>query len=71
MSAYTMFIEKGKKEGKLEGEQIGIQKGELEEKTEVVLILYDEGFDTARIARFVKLPEEEVANILKDNGRLK
>jgi len=70
MSTYTMFIEKGKKEGKLEGEQIGIQKGKLEEKTEVVLILYDEGFDTARIARFVKLPEEDVANILKDYGKL-
>ena len=79
MSTYTMLIEKGKKEGKLEGEQlgtqkgeqIGIQKGKLEEKTEVVLTLFDEGFDTARIARFVKLQEEEVVKILKDNGRLK
>jgi len=87
MSTYTMLIEKGKKEGKLEGkqigiqigiqkgEQIGIQKGEqigkTKEKTEMVLTLYDEGFDTASIARFVKLPEEEVVKILKDHGKMK
>jgi len=67
MSTYTMLIEKG--------EQIGIQKGKLEgkveEKTEFVLTLFDEGFDTASIARLVKLPEEEVVKILKDNGRVK
>jgi predicted transposase YdaD len=71
MSTYTMLIEKGKKEGKLEGklegEQIGIQKV----ATEVVLNLFDEGFDTASIARLVKLPEEEVINILRKNDRLK
>ena len=66
MSTYTMLIEKGK----LEGEQIGIQKGKLEEKTEMVLTLFDEGIDTTNIARLVKLPEEEVVKILKDNGRL-
>ena len=67
MSTYTMLIEKGK----LEGEQIGIQKGKLEEKTEMVLTLFDEGFDTAIIARFVKLPEGEVVKILKDHGKIK
>ena len=66
MSTYTMLIEKGK----LEGEQIGIQKGKLEEKTEMVFTLFEEGIDTTNIARLVKLPEEEVVKILKDNGRL-
>jgi predicted transposase/invertase (TIGR01784 family) len=63
MSTYTMLIEKGKKEGKLEGK--------LEGKTEMVLTLFDEGFDTASIARLVKLPEEEVVKILKDHGKIK
>ena len=74
MSTYTMLIEKGKLEGEQigiqKGEQIGIQKGKVEEKTEFVLTLFDEGFDTASIARLVKLPEEEVVKFLKDNGRL-
>jgi predicted transposase/invertase (TIGR01784 family) len=67
MSTYTMLIEKGKKEGKLEGKI----EGKLEEKTEMVLTLFDERFDTASIARFVKLPEEEVVKILKDHGKIK
>lgn len=79
MTTYTMLIEKGKIEGKLEGkvegEQIGIQKGiekgKLEEKSEVILSLFDEGFETPRIAKIVKLPEEEVVKVLKDKGRLK
>jgi len=59
MSTYTMLIEKGK----LEGEQ--------KVTTEIVLNLFAEGFDTASIARFVKLPEEEVVKILKDHGKIK
>lgn len=83
MTTYTMLIEKGKIEGKLEGklegkiegEQIGIQKGiekgKLEEKHEVIFSLFDEGFEIPKIARIVKLPEEEVVSILKERGRLK
>ena len=70
MSTYTMLIEKGKKEGKLEGKLEGEQLGIQKVTTEVVLNLFDEGFDTTSIARLVKLPEEEVVKILKDNGRL-
>ena len=55
MTTYSMLIEKGK----------------LEEKIEVIVSLFDEGFETPRIAKIVKLPEEEVVNILKDKGRLK
>jgi predicted transposase YdaD len=71
MSTYTMLIEKGKKEGKIEGKLEGEQIGKIKEKTEMILTLYDEGFDTASIARFVKLPEEEVVKILKNIGRVK
>jgi predicted transposase/invertase (TIGR01784 family) len=75
MTTYTMLIEKGKLEGKIEGEQIGIQKGfekgKLEEKYEVILSLFDEGFETPKIAKIVKLPEDEVVSILKDKGRVR
>jgi len=71
MTTYTMLIEKGKKEGEL----IGIQKGKLEGKiegiTEVVFNLFEEGFEMSRIAKIVKMPEEEIVSILKNNGRLK
>ncbi|MCC5937803.1 MAG: hypothetical protein JJU34_11035 [Lunatimonas sp.] len=71
MTTYTMLIEKGKSEGKIEGEQIGIQKGKLEEKTEVIVSLFDEGFDVPKIAKIVKLQEEEVVRILTEKGRVK
>lgn len=51
MTTYTMLIEKGKREG----------------KAEVVINLFDGGFETARIAKFVKMLEEDVTNILKNN----
>jgi len=71
MTTYTMLIEKGKLEGEQIGIQKGIEKGKLEEKSEVILSLFDEGFETPRIAKIVKLSEEEVVNVLKDKGRLK
>jgi predicted transposase/invertase (TIGR01784 family) len=67
MTTYTMLIEKGKLEGKAEGKLEGKREGKLE----VVLTLFDEGFETARIAKFVKMEAEEVVKILKNNGRLK
>jgi predicted transposase/invertase (TIGR01784 family) len=59
MTTYTMLIEKGKSEGK------------LEEKTEVIVSLCDEGFDVPKIAKIVKLPEEEVLIILTEKGIVK
>jgi hypothetical protein len=55
MTTYTMLIEKGK----------------LEEKTEVIVSLFDEGFDVPKIAKIVKLPEEEVLIILTEKGIVK
>jgi hypothetical protein len=55
MTTYTMLIEKGK----------------LEEKSEVIVSLFDEGLETAKIAKIVKLPEEKVVAILRDKEKLK
>lgn len=75
MTTYTMLIEKGKLEGKIEGEQIGIQKGiekgKLEEKHEVIFSLFDEGYEIPKIAKIVKLEEDEILSILKEKGRVK
>ncbi|HSI76045.1 MAG TPA: hypothetical protein VK957_09120 [Lunatimonas sp.] len=54
-----------------EGVKIGIQRGKLEEKYEVILSLFDEGFETPKIAKIVKLREDEVVKILRDKGRVK
>jgi len=59
MTTYTMLIEKGKSEGK------------LEEKTEVIVSLFDEGFEVPKIAKIVRLPEEEVLKILAEKGIVK
>jgi hypothetical protein len=48
-----------------------IEKGKLEEKSEVIVSLFDEGFETAKIAKIVKLPEEKVVAILRDKEKLK
>ena len=55
MTTYTMLIERAK----------------LEEKAEVIVSLFDEGFETAKIAKIVKLPEEKVVAILMDKEKLK
>jgi hypothetical protein len=46
-------------------------KGKLEGKVKVVINLFDEGFEMARIAKFFEMPEEDIANILKNNGKLR
>lgn len=59
MTPYAMLIEKG------------LEKGKLEEKNEVIVNLFDEGFPTPKITKIVQLLEEEVVDILKGKGRLK
>lgn len=70
MTTYTMLIEKGKIEGEQIGIEKGIAKGILEEKQKVILRLFDERFEMSRIAKIVELPEDEVVSILKEKGRL-
>ncbi len=55
MTTYSMLIEKGK----------------LEEKIQVIVSLFDDGFEVPKKAKIVKLSEVEVLAILKDKGKLK
>jgi len=55
-----------KQEGRQEGEQIGIQKKEIE----VVLKSRDSGLSISLIANITGLGEEEVTKILKDHGKI-
>lgn len=66
MTTYDRLMEKWKSEGEL----IGIQKERAEGKAKVILNLFDEGFQTQRIAKIVEMREQEVVTILKDKGRL-
>jgi predicted transposase/invertase (TIGR01784 family) len=64
--------------GKIEGEQIGIQKGEqigvlkgkFAEKIEMILSLNEDKLPIPQIAKYVRLPEDEVIKILKEKGKL-
>jgi predicted transposase YdaD len=60
MSTLDKLIEKGK----IEGEQIGINK----EKIDTILTLKEDRLPLAQIAKYVRLSEEEVNKILKDKG---
>ena len=65
-------------EGKIEGEQIGIQKGKIEgeqigilKKTiETVIKSYDNGIAIPLIANISSITEEEVIKILKEKGKI-
>lgn len=48
-----------------------MEKWKLEGKAEVILGLFDEGLEAPKIAKIIKMREQEVVAILKDKGRLK
>ena len=58
--------ERGKNEGKIEGELIGIQK----EKVKTILNSFDNGLSIDLISNITNLSEEETINILKANNKL-
>lgn len=62
MSTYDAI----KQEGKIEGEQLGIQKG----KIEVVLTLNEDKIPPKQISKYTKLSESQILEILKSNGRM-
>jgi predicted transposase/invertase (TIGR01784 family) len=70
MTTYDRLMEKWKMEGELIGIQKGKTEGKVEGKVEVVHALFDEGFETQRIAKIVNLNEEEVWTILKEHGKI-
>jgi predicted transposase YdaD len=56
-------------EGLMEGEQLGIQKGHMEGKTEVVLTMYSSGFDLSSISRATGLSIDQITDMAsKDQG---
>ena len=65
MTTYSLLTKKYKQEGRQEGEQIGIQKNQ----SDVVLKSYDNGISIALISNITNLSEEQVKEILKENGR--
>jgi len=52
-----------------ESEKIGIQKGKIEEKIEVIISLNDDKITVEQIAKYTKLSVEEVIKILDDFGK--
>jgi predicted transposase/invertase (TIGR01784 family) len=53
-----------------EGIQIGIEKGALLKTIEMVLSLFDDGFQLEKIASLTKISTDEVLDILRENGRV-
>ncbi|MFZ1748645.1 MAG: Rpn family recombination-promoting nuclease/putative transposase, partial [Saprospiraceae bacterium] len=66
MTTYERITQRSKKEGIIEGEQIGIQK----EKIKVVLNCFDQNIAIAMITNITGLSEDEVIKILKEHGKV-
>lgn len=62
MSTLDKFIEKG--------EQIGIQKGKIEGKIEMILSLFADKLPLKQIAVYAEMTEEQVTKILKEKGKI-
>jgi len=56
------MLETAKSKGKIEGK--------IEEKTEMILALYEDKIPISQIAKYVRLSEIEVIRILKDHGKM-
>ncbi|MGB4959619.1 MAG: hypothetical protein WBO36_09095, partial [Saprospiraceae bacterium] len=67
MSTYDRIAQRNKDEG----EQIGIQKGKIEEKIKVVLNCFDQGIVIDMITNITGLSTDEVVKILQYHGRTK
>ena len=49
------------------GEKRGIEKGELKEKKETALSMAEEGMDVKKIARLVKVSEDDIQKWIDEN----
>ena len=52
------------------GEEIGFRHGELKKARETALSMVEDGIDIERIARLLKVREEDVRNWIEENGLL-
>jgi predicted transposase/invertase (TIGR01784 family) len=68
ISSEKTLVTEAYDEGKIEGEQIGIEKGKIKRDTEIILNGYKKGFSIPQLALLTNLSEEEVILILKENG---
>lgn len=70
MGTEQYLLQKERTEGFEKGIEKGIKKGALLKTTEMVLSLFDDGFQLDIIAKHTKLSNDEVLDILRDNGRV-
>ena len=60
-------MEKIYSEGMESGEKRGIEKGELKAKKETALSMAEEGVDVKKIARLVKVSEDDIHKWIDEN----
>lgn len=53
-----------------ESEKIGIQKGKMEGKMEVIISLNEDRIPVVQIAKYTKLPVEDVIRIIYEHGKI-
>ncbi len=57
--------------GKMEGLKEGKLEGKLEEKLDIAKIMLLEGFSVASVAKFTRLPEQEITDLKREIDKMK
>jgi predicted transposase/invertase (TIGR01784 family) len=70
MEGFEQGIEQGIEKGIEQGIEQGIEKGALKKTIEMVLSLFDDGFQLDIIAKHTKISTDDVLDILRENGRV-
>ena len=62
--------ERGEERGRRLGEENGIKQGKLEKARETALSMAEDGMEIERIARLLKVSEDDVRNWIEENRLL-
>ncbi len=60
-----------KKRGREEGKELGLELGIEQKEHEIIMSLYEEGFDPTYISRIVKVDISKVEQIIRDSNNNK
>ena len=59
-------LEDGKELGIAEGKELGIEVGIEQKEQEVIISMYEEGYDIVTISKIVKVPTSKIEQIIED-----
>lgn len=70
MGIEQFLLHRERKQGIQEGIEQGIEQGVLKKTIEMVLSLFDNGFEVENISNLAKISTDEVLDILRNHSRI-